>query len=300
MSSAPHPGAAYLEAKGKLVDRAFEDYARVLKERAAPVLAEAMAYSLRLPGKRFRPALMMAACEAFGARDRDVLPFALAMEMIHTYSLIHDDLPCMDDADLRRGKASNHKVFGVAVAVLAGDALLADAFELAVEGPCPVGPGRRMRALTELAVAAGSTGMVSGQVLDVEAEGRTLSLEELEAVHRRKTGAMILAAAKIGGIIGRAAPRWLGALGAYAEALGLAFQVVDDILDVTGDERELGKSPGGDARRLKSTFPSLLGLEGASSLAEDLRDRALHAIDGFGPSGGALRDIARFVVDRRR
>lgn len=281
------------------MDRALRAETRRAARRAAPALAEAMAYSLLLPGKRFRPALMMAACEACGGRDRDVLPFACAVEMIHTYSLIHDDLPCMDNAELRRGKPASHKVFGEASAVLAGDALLTDAFALASEGPSPVSAARRAAILAEIARAAGSGGMASGQVLDLEAERKRISLKELEALHRKKTGAIIVASCRIGALAAGAGARKLDALTRYGAAVGLAFQVVDDILDVIGDEKALGKQVGGDLLLRKSTFPALLGLERAAALALELRDQALASLKGFGTKAKALGDLASFVVDRR-
>src|SRR5437867_2450397 len=226
-----------------------------------PTVRRAMAYSLLPGGKRLRPILSMAACRALGGRLSDVLPAAAAVEMIHTYSLIHDDLPALDNDDLRRGRATSHRVFGEAMAILAGDALLTHAFQIAATHPDgPRLAGRKVRAIRLLSRAAGVTGMIGGQVMDLEAEGRPYSYTTLLRIHRDKTGALISASAQIGGIMAGAGASALRALRVYGDGVGLAFQIVDDILDLEGDPDRLGKTVGKDPRARKATFPALLGI----------------------------------------
>jgi len=282
----------------RLVDAALR---RFLPSRVEVPLTvrRAMVYSLFPGGKRLRPILAITACRALGGRVSDVLPVAAAIEMIHTYSLIHDDLPALDNDDLRRGRATSHRVFGEAMAILAGDALLNHAFEIAATHPG--GPGlaaRKMRSIGLLARAAGVTGMIGGQVMDLEAEGRPYSYGTLLKIHRGKTGALISAAAQIGGIIAGVGRRELRALRAYGDAVGLAFQIVDDILDREGDPERLGKTLGKDARSRKATFPALLGVEGSRRRAEEAIGRAERALLHFGTRGRALGVLARFIVHR--
>ena len=282
----------------RLVDAALR---RFLPSRVEVPLTvrRAMVYSLFPGGKRLRPILAITACRALGGRVSDVLPAAAAIEMIHTYSLIHDDLPALDNDDLRRGRATSHRVFGEAMAILAGDALLNHAFEIAATRPD--GPGlaaRKMRSIGLLARAAGVTGMIGGQVMDLEAEGRPYSYRTLLKIHRGKTGALISAAAQIGGIMAGSGRLELRALRAYGDAVGLAFQIVDDILDREGDPERLGKTLGKDARSRKATFPALLGVEGSRCRAEEAIGRAERALLRFGTRGRALGALARFIVDR--
>jgi geranylgeranyl diphosphate synthase, type II len=269
----------------------------------AEKLFDAMRYSLLGGGKRLRPILALAACEAVGGPIEAAMGFACAVEMIHTYSLIHDDLPCMDDDDLRRGRPTNHKVYGEAVATLAGDALLTDAFSILAGSAAPA-DGRvpleqLLAALKELAEAAGSAGMVAGQVIDLLGEGQGMSLEELEKLHARKTGALFVATVRGGARLGGANEAQLRSLGAYARALGLAFQVVDDILDVEASTEEVGKRTGKDVARGKNTYPGLLGLEKSRLLARELERRAHQALTGFSDRADPLRRLATFVVDRK-
>jgi len=243
-------------------------------------LYDAMNYSLLAGGKRLRPVLLLESCHLCGGEPKSALPFACAIEMIHTYSLIHDDLPCMDDDSLRRGRPTNHKVYGEATAVLAGDALLTAAFEIALAAP-DVLPERALAACRCLADAAGAAGMVGGQILDIAGEGRTLTLSELEELQGLKTGALIRAAAEMGCILAGGSDLERNALRRYAHKLGRAFQIRDDILDVTGDETTLGKTIGSDSRDGKTTFVSLKGLEDCQALVEQLTDEAGNALAGF-------------------
>ena len=262
-----------------------------LSRALPPRLVDAMSYSLLGGGKRLRPILVIASCSAL-ERDPSAaeLDFACALEMVHTYSLIHDDLPCMDDDDLRRGKPTVHKAFGEALAVLAGDALLTDAFALVANGP----ESARAALCAELAIAAGSRGMVSGQVDDIE--GKSATLAELQRVHARKTGALIRAACR-GPALGDAA---LSKLTTYGEQLGVAFQIADDILDATGDAKATGKATGKDAQKGRVTYPQLLGLEGARRAANDAAEAAISALVGLPGDKEALSALARYTVSRDR
>jgi geranylgeranyl diphosphate synthase, type II len=244
-----------------------------------------------------RPVLALAACEAVGGRIEAAMGFACAIEMIHSYSLVHDDLPCMDDDDLRRGRPTNHKVYGEAIAILAGDALLTDAFAVLAGSAAP--PSALLATVAELAQAAGSAGMVAGQAIDLLSEGRAMAVEELEYLHRKKTGALFVAAVRGGARLGGANDAQLSALEAYAHALGLAFQVIDDILDVEASSEQLGKRTGKDAAHGKNTYPGLLGLERSRALARELEHRAHQALAGFDERAGPLRHLASFVVERK-
>ena len=289
---------AYLRAAAALVESYLE---RVLPAPAGhvPRLAEAMRYSALGGGKRLRPGLAIGAAEACGGARDLALPVAAAIEMIHTYSLIHDDLPAMDDDDFRRGRPTSHKVFGEALAILAGDALLTEAFEvLATDGA--VSPERRVAIVRELAAAAGPAGLVGGQVADLEAEGRELTLPELEFIHARKTGALILASVRGGAIAAGASGARLEALSEYARRVGLCFQIVDDLLDVEGDPAATGKGTGRDSTRRKATFPAVFGLEASRQRAAELVEEALGALAPFGEEAEALRALARFVGRRDR
>jgi geranylgeranyl diphosphate synthase type II len=261
----------------------------------------AVRYSLLGGGKRVRPVLTLAAGEAAGGRREEVLPLACAVEMIHTYSLIHDDLPAMDDDDLRRGQPTSHRVFGEAVAILAGDALLTRAFHVLAEIPADwddVRLRRRVRATAVLGEACGTTGLIGGQVMDLESEGRTIDADALETLHRAKTGALLTACVRGGAILGGADDETLERLSRYASAIGLAFQVVDDILDATEHAEQLGKTAGKDAAAGKATYVSVHGLERAREMAAELRGLALDALAPLGRRGARLAEIARLIVDR--
>ena len=271
-------------------------------ERLPTSLHQAMRYSIFAGGKRIRPLLMIAACEAVGGTMPSVLPAACAMEMIHTYSLIHDDLPAMDNDDYRRGRLTNHKVFGEATAILAGDALLTQAFILLATGAPDesVAPAERLRVLQIIATAAGSLGMVGGQVVDMESETKSVELPVVEYIHTHKTGALILASLQTGAILGGADSRAFAALTRYGECAGLAFQIADDILDIVGEQSQLGKDVGSDVHRGKATYPALLGLAESRRRAEELRDMAIEALAPLGTKAEPLRALVAFIVDRSR
>jgi geranylgeranyl diphosphate synthase, type II len=284
--------------------RLVEDaLARALPPETAwpETIHRAVRYSLFAGGKRVRPLLALAAAEAVGGTVEDALPLAVAVEMIHTYSLIHDDLPCMDDDDLRRGKPTSHKVFGEAIAVLAGDALLTRAFHVMAEVP-PDWDGerlrRRVRATALLGEAAGTSGLIGGQVEDLESEGRAVGAEALERLHRAKTGALLGACVRGGAVLGGAGEEDLARLGRYARAIGLAFQVVDDILDETGTAEQLGKTAGKDDAAAKATYVKVHGLEAARRIADGLRAEAEAALQDLGPRAAELRELARLIVQR--
>ncbi len=286
----------YLDARSALIEKALRAILAERRRAVEPRLLEAMEYSLLLGGKRIRPILAVAAAEGVGGAADAALPFACAIEMVHTYSLIHDDLPAMDDDDLRRGRPSSHKVFGEGIAILAGDALLTDAF--AVMSEAGADEGIRVGAIRELALAAGAAGMVGGQTADLLAEGETVGVERLESIHRRKTGALLRASVRVGAIVAGASPDVLERLTRYAEATGLAFQVADDLLDELGNTAATGKSLQRDRARGKSTYPSVLGIPGARALLGDLLERSLAAVESLGAPAEPLRGIARMVVSR--
>lgn len=271
-------------------------------ERLPASLHQAMRYSIFAGGKRIRPLLMIAACEAVGGKMTNVLPAACAMEMIHTYSLIHDDLPAMDNDDYRRGRLTNHKIFGEAIAILAGDALLTQAFiVLATVDPGEnISPAERLRVLKIIAAAAGSLGMVGGQVVDMESETKSVELPIVEYIHTHKTGALILASLQVGAILGGANSQAFAALTRYGECAGLAFQIADDILDIVGEQSLLGKDVGSDVHRGKATYPALLGLAESRRRAEELRDLAIDALAALGTESEPLRALVSFIVDRSR
>jgi geranylgeranyl diphosphate synthase type II len=258
-------------------------------------------YSLFAGGKRVRPLLALAAAEAVGGSVEDAVPLACAVEMVHTYSLIHDDLPAMDNDDLRRGKPTCHKVFGEAMAILAGDALLTRAFHLMAEAPGPaVDVARRLEALRILGEAAGTGGLIGGQVEDLESEGRPVTAAALERLHRAKTGALLGACVRGGAVLGGAGGEDLRRLARYAGAIGLAFQVVDDVLDATEDAAQLGKTAGKDRAAGKATYVSVHGIESARGLARGLLAEALEAVAALGERGLLLRELATQIVERRR
>jgi geranylgeranyl diphosphate synthase type II len=288
----------YLRRRAERVNRRLEE----LLDRSLPAgrLADAVRHSLMAGGKRLRPVLCIAAAEAVGTADDDVLCAGCSLEMIHTYSLIHDDLPALDDDDLRRGKPTCHRAFDEATAVLAGDALLTLAFETASGHGCgrPEAAAAWLEVCHTMAKAAGASGMIEGQMRDLAAESRILSLEELARMHGLKTGAMIEAAVRCGALLAGADEGRRASLSRYAKKIGLAFQVVDDILNVTGDPARLGKAVGTDRKREKSTYPALLGLEASRELAQRLAAEALHALREFDKRAHPLRALAAYVVRR--
>lgn len=298
----------YLKQQAQRVDAALDRYttpgeggqAGPYLQGVPPKILEAMRYSLLGGGKRLRPALVIAAASLYGLPADLVMPTACALEMIHTYSLVHDDLPCMDDDDLRRGRPTNHKVYGEATATLVGDGLLTMAFEMLGRQVLMPGidPARAIRVVTEVAAGAGAAGMVGGQVEDLEWEGRHAGGPQLERIHALKTGALFRASLRAGAILGGAADSELAALDRYADQFGLAFQIQDDLLDVIGDAEKTGKGVGRDARHDKSTYVSLYGLEGAQVRARSAVAEATAALAPFGERAQILRSLAEFVVDR--
>ncbi|WP_030140449.1 MULTISPECIES: (2E,6E)-farnesyl diphosphate synthase [Pseudomonas] len=264
-------------------------------------LYEAMRYSVMNGGKRVRPLLAYAACEALGGAAEQANGAACAVELIHAYSLVHDDLPAMDDDDLRRGQPTTHKKFDEACAILAGDGLQSLAFSALLDPTLSDCPAQvRLDMVSALALAAGPAGMVGGQAIDLGSVGLKLDQDALEYMHRHKTGALIEASVKLGALAsGRATPAQLQALQIYARAIGLAFQVQDDILDVESDTQTLGKRQGADIARDKPTYPALLGLDAAKAYALELRDQALAALRPFDAAAEPLRDLARYIVERR-
>tara|TARA_B100000686_G_scaffold220623_1_gene227748 strand:+ start:1801 stop:2691 length:891 start_codon:yes stop_codon:yes gene_type:complete len=261
---------------------------------------ESMRYSMLAGGKRLRPILVIAAAEALGESRCSVLPFAVAVEFIHTYTLIHDDLPALDDDNFRRGKPTNHKVFGEAIAILAGDALLTQAFivmsDVASLGGIP--EKEILRASHEMAGAIGSTGVIGGQVVDLESENKIVDAATLEYIHVYKTGFLIRACVRCGAMLSQADPSQLSALSRYGENIGLAFQIIDDVLDIVGDKKMLGKDIGSDLGRDKATYPALFGLEESRKKAELLVETAIDSLETFDGRAQPLRDIARFFVER--
>ena len=290
---------SYLEARRVQVDEALD---RVLppETTAPPSLHRAMRYSVQAGGKRLRPVLVIAGAEAVGGSAAQVMETACALELIHTYSLIHDDLPAMDNDDYRRGRLTNHRVFGEAIAILAGDALLTLAFKLIALNGARTGDARISAALvTDIADAAGTDGMVGGQVVDIESEGKTVSAETLDYIHTHKTAALIRASLCAGALLAGASDAQLAAIRVCGEALGLAFQIVDDILDVEGSTEELGKTAGKDAQQQKATYPASHGLEASRAKARGLIDQAKRALDPLGARAEPIRALADFIFERR-
>ncbi len=270
------------------------------KESAlVPELADSMEYSLTAGGKRLRPILLMAAADAVGAKGTDFIQAACGIEMIHTYSLIHDDLPAMDNDDYRRGKLTNHKVYGEAMAILAGDALLTQAFEVILRQKNAT-PEVLLQVVNEMSIAAGPNGMVGGQVIDMLSEGKRIPMEELRKMHMGKTGALFRAAIRSGAILANATEEQLSALTIYADRFGLAFQITDDILDVVGDEAVIGKPVGSDERNNKSTYVTLTSLEEARRLAADTVKEAVDALTIFGDRAKFLRELVEMLLERNK
>ena len=287
---------AYLVARQKEIDRALDQFLPKASTRPATI-HKAMRYCLFAGGKRLRPILCLAAAEACAGLTKEALPLACALECIHTYSLIHDDLPSMDNDDFRRGRPTCHKVFGEGIAVLAGDALLTIAFEI---GASARGwPRYDMRAiLREIAVAAGSRKLIAGQVADLEGEGKAINRAQLRYIHGNKTAALLTTSVRLGAMSANATPRQLNAISDFGYALGLAFQVIDDILDVTQTSEKLGKSAGKDVAARKATYPSVLGLEKSRAEAARLTREAHKALDSLGRHAGRLHEIANYLLER--
>ena len=290
---------AYLADKRSLVDKALELLVPPAKAYP-PKVFEAIRYSLFAGGKRVRPILAIASAEALGAKTAGLLPIAGALELIHTYSLIHDDLPAMDDDDLRRGRPTCHKVYGAAMAILAGDGLLNMAFEsLTDPRRLKTIPAQRLVAIIrEISLASGVFGMVGGQVVDMESEGKDVDLPTLDYIHTHKTGALIRASVRTGAIYAKASEKRLKALTRYGERIGLAFQIADDILDIVGSPEEIGKDVGSDLKKGKKTFPSFYGLEESRKRAEEVTNQALAALKDFDRKADHLRDLATYIVTR--
>lgn len=288
---------AYLDARRRSVEAALD---RLLPETTAQPseLHESIRYSVLAPGKRLRPTLVIAAAEAVGGQEEQVMPTACALECIHVFSLIHDDLPCMDNDDYRRGRLTNHKVYGEALALLAGDALLALAFQLIAENAAVVPAERILPTLHLVAKASGTWGMVGGQVVDMASQAKPVTIETLRYIHAHKTGALLTASVLSGALLAGATEEQSEALRAYGEHIGLAFQIADDILDVSGDEAKLGKPVGSDEERDKATYPKLFGLEESRRRAHAEVEAALATLTDFDARAEPLRGIARYIVER--
>jgi len=285
-----------LEAKIIEVNKSLDKY---IEEKEAPqaTIYKAMNYSINAGGKRIRPVLMLSAAELICGNYDGVMPFACAIEMIHTYSLIHDDLPCMDNDDLRRGKPTNHKVFGEAIAVLAGDALLNKAFEVILKNS-QMSPNMTIAALSEIATASGTEGMIGGQVIDIESEDKQIDAVTLMTLHLNKTGALIMAAAKVGALLAGGSREDLLLLEEFSRYLGIAFQIKDDILDIEGKEELLGKKTGADEENKKSTFVSIYGLEQSKKILSDYTEKAIATLSPYGERAEFLTELAKFLLSR--
>lgn len=291
----------FLTSRTTAVNKALDRF--LPSEKTRPVtIHKAMRYSLFAGGKRMRPALCLAAAAACGGKETDAMPLACAVECIHTYSLVHDDLPAMDNDDYRRGKLTNHKVFGDGIAVLAGDALLTQAFEIAAQ--CKGWPRySHQQIFRELAHAAGSLQLIAGQVADLEGEGKKTSAAQLKYIHERKTSALLCCSVRLGGMSANCTTGQLKALTDFGYNVGLAFQVIDDILDVTQTSEQLGKTAGKDTKAQKATYPSIVGLEKSREIAEELTDKAFAALSriaGFKSEAVALEALAEFLLKRDR
>ncbi len=290
---------SYLRKKRDVVDKALE----ALAPKATafpPTVFDAMRYSLFAGGKRVRPILAIASAEALGAKQQGLLPIAGSLELIHTYSLIHDDLPAMDNDDFRRGRPTCHKVYGDAIAILAGDGLLNMAFEvLSDPRRLHAVPAKRMLAIIrEISRSSGVFGMVGGQVVDMESEGKDVDFPTLEYIHTHKTGALIRASVRVGALYAGASEKKLKALTKYGEFVGLAFQIADDILDITGTQEEIGKDVGSDLKKGKKTFPSFYGLEESRRRAHEVVEKALASLKDFDKKADPLRELAQYIITR--
>jgi len=291
----------YLNSKRQLIDAFIKEYFNV--PVIPDVLKDSMTYSLSAGGKRIRPILCLASYEVCGGKAEDIIPCAAALEFIHTYSLIHDDLPAMDNDDLRRGKPTNHKVFGEGIAILSGDALLTEAFYLIADCGLKIGDldtrSKILRVITEVAHAAGMRGMVAGQSQDLLSEDAEPDVKTLTFIHRHKTAALIAASVRVGGILGGCDEAGLSALTGYGDNVGLAFQVIDDILDVEGETCVLGKPRGSDEKKKKMTYPCLYGVELSMKKAAELVNDAIKSLAIFGEKAEPLKEIARYMLERK-
>jgi geranylgeranyl diphosphate synthase, type II len=286
----------YLRSRQKGVDRALNRYLPKATVKPATI-HKAMRYSLFAGGKRLRPILCLAAAEACGGKAKAAMPLACALECIHTYSLVHDDLPSMDNDDFRRGRPTCHKVFGDGIAVLVGDALLTVAFEI-VSGAAPTSRYSMSTLLREVAVAAGSQKLIAGQVADLEAEGRAATLAQLRYIHENKTAAILTTSVRLGAMSANATEKQLAAITEFGRALGLAFQVIDDILDLTQTSEKLGKSAGKDVAAKKATYPAVLGLDQSRREAQRLTRKAHSALEMFGKKADRLHALASYLLQR--
>ena len=294
------PGSKEYSRLRGLVEDALPGYLSPRACRAPAPLLEAMGYSLMAGGKRLRPVLLLSAGKAVGGGERELLPFACAVEFVHTYSLVHDDLPSMDDDDFRRGKPTSHKVFGEGMAVLAGDALLTEAFRIMAESDAAsADPGKAVRAIADLARSAGAEGMVGGQQMDLSAVPGNAAPSAVDEIELRKTAALLASCARVGGILGGGTGGQIAALGDFGTRLGLLFQITDDILDETGSFEEMGKGIAKDRARGKWTYPVAYGLPAAESRAQALGREALASLALFGDEADPLRELVRRVQDRR-
>jgi geranylgeranyl diphosphate synthase, type II len=287
---------SYLQECTEEVNAALDRFLPKAKTKPSTIHT-AMRYSLFAGGKRLRPALCLAAAEACGGARAAALPYAAAVECIHTYSLIHDDLPAMDNDDFRRGKPTNHKVYGEGIAILAGDGLLTQAFEIVVQGKATKRYSHQAIVL-ELAQASGSLQLIAGQVADLEGEGKKISLKELEYIHERKTSALLRCAVRLGGMSANCSARELEALSDFGYYVGLAFQVIDDILDVTQTSEQLGKTAGKDVTAQKATYPAVVGLEKSKAIAQRLTAKAFDSLKPFKGNAVALEALAKYLLER--
>ena len=285
-----------LNSKIEIIQKELKKYL-VVSDNPQKSIYEAMAYSLFAGGKRLRPVIMLLVCDMLGGKEKEVLPFACAMEMIHTYSLIHDDLPAMDNDDLRRGKLTNHKMFGEAIAILAGDALLNKAFEV-VSSYEYENTKAAMKAISVLSQSSGTEGMIGGQIVDINSEGRALELGELLYLESLKTGAIIRSSGVIGALMSGASQEEVRAIDEYCLNLGIAFQIQDDVLDVTGNEENLGKPIGSDDENQKTTFVSLCGIEKAKDAVNEYSKKAVSALEIFGNKAKYLYELADYLINR--
>ncbi len=293
------PAKQYLSECKQFIDQSIGQF--LPGKKAFPEsIHESMHYSVFAGGKRLRPALLIAAAEAVGGNRRDVLPFAVAVEFLHTYTLIHDDLPALDNDNLRRGKPTNHKVFGEAIAILAGDGLLTQSFVLMTHAAMMENIPHKnvLRAANELARALASTGVIGGQVVDLESEGEAIDAETLEYIHIYKTGFFFKGCIRAGAILSQATETELGAMSRFGAHIGLAFQIIDDILDIVGDQEKLGKDVGSDQDKDKATYPAMFGLDASKAKAEQLVEDGIACLESFDDRADPLREIGRFFVER--
>lgn len=290
----------YLSLKKEMIDRFLDSYLPQ-NESYPQEIHKAMRYSLFAGGKRLRPILSLASFETIRGDSSSILPIACAIELIHTYSLIHDDLPSMDNDDFRRGIPTNHKVFGEAIAILSGDALLTMAFSIMTDSAYTgeINPGKLLQVVSEISLAAGDKGMVGGQVVDILSEKRDIDLRTLEYIHSNKTGALIKTSVRAGGILAGASEDELRGMTAFGENVGLAFQITDDILDIEGTKEDLGKDTGMDVTKGKKTYPGLFGIEESKTKVRKIIDNALEALSIFDGRADPLREIALFIIKRR-